>query len=120
MDWDFNWSTLVFEEMKKNLKGVKKEIFLMYPRFVQMILDAHYQSIVKTVDFLDIKTMGPTVFGSLKQTRKGAQVTFIGLRPLEKFGRFGVVDNGDQVNAMNVMVADEHDVQAQMGRQEDD
>ncbi|KAL8256366.1 hypothetical protein R6Q59_031433 [Mikania micrantha] len=38
MDWDFNWSRLVFEEMKKNLKGVKKEIFLMYPRFVQMIL----------------------------------------------------------------------------------
>ncbi|KAL8260139.1 hypothetical protein R6Q59_028092 [Mikania micrantha] len=27
MDWDFNCSKLIFEEIKKILKGVKKEIF---------------------------------------------------------------------------------------------
>ncbi|KAL8261105.1 hypothetical protein R6Q59_025154 [Mikania micrantha] len=119
MDWDFNWSRLVFDEIKKNLKGVKKELFLMYPRFAQMILDAHYASLVKTVDSLDIKKMGPNVFGLLKQTRKGAQFTFQGLRPLEKFGRFREVETADQGNEVNVIIDEDHDVQAQLARQED-
>ncbi|KAL8209602.1 hypothetical protein R6Q57_006334 [Mikania cordata] len=74
MDWDFNWSRLVFEEMKKNLRGMKKEIFQMYPR---------------------------------------------GLRPLEKFGRFGEVDVADHWNVPNVIIAEEHDIQPQMERPED-
>ncbi|KAD5318054.1 hypothetical protein E3N88_18000 [Mikania micrantha] len=55
-----------------------------------------------------------------EETRKGAQVTFRGLRPLEKFGRFEEVDGADQVNMPNVIVAEEHDIQPQMERPEDD
>ncbi|KAL8226022.1 hypothetical protein R6Q57_018579 [Mikania cordata] len=89
MDWNFNWSRL-------------------------MILDAHYPILVKIVESLDIKNMGPNVFGLLNQTRKGAQVTFRGFRPLEKFGRFGEIDGDDHGDVPNVIIAEEHDTQPQM------
>ncbi|KAD5318083.1 hypothetical protein E3N88_18029 [Mikania micrantha] len=79
-----------------------------------MILDVQYPNLVKTVETLDIKNMGPNVFRLLKQTRKGAQVTFRGLRLLEKFGRFGEIDGDDHGNMPNVIIAEEQDIQPQM------
>ncbi|KAL8245925.1 hypothetical protein R6Q59_007141, partial [Mikania micrantha] len=65
-------------------------------------------------------TTGPNVSGLLKQTRKGAQVTFQGLRPLEKFGRFGEIENVDQISEANAIIAEEHDVQARVAGHEDE
>ncbi|KAM0071333.1 hypothetical protein Hdeb2414_s0001g00023881 [Helianthus debilis subsp. tardiflorus] len=38
----FNYSKYVLEAMKRNVLGVRKDKFLMYPRFLQMILNARY------------------------------------------------------------------------------
>lgn len=88
MDWHYNYSKFVFHEMMSNLKGKKKEMFLMYPRFLQMIFDFHYPDLIKSVDTLDMKSMGPNSFGLMKQSRKGSKVVYQGLRALEKFGKF--------------------------------
>ncbi|KAL8251996.1 hypothetical protein R6Q59_035689 [Mikania micrantha] len=58
-------------------------------------------------------------FGELEPSM-GAQVTFQGLRPLEKFGRFGDIENVDQRSETNVIIAEEHDVQAQIAGHEDE
>lgn len=34
MDWDYYFSKFVLEEMKSNLQGNKKDLFLMYPRLI--------------------------------------------------------------------------------------
>ncbi|KAL8257323.1 hypothetical protein R6Q59_029364 [Mikania micrantha] len=82
----------------------------------QVCTDAISQCLKKLLD----QHNGPNVFGLLKQTRKGAQINFRGLRLLEKFGRFGEVENVYQGNRINVIIAEEHDVQVQVERQEDE
>ncbi|MFS7930583.1 hypothetical protein Hanom_Chr04g00345971 [Helianthus anomalus] len=38
----FNYSKYIFEGMKRNVIGVRKEKFLMYPWFLQMIFNARH------------------------------------------------------------------------------
>ena len=88
MDWDFNFSKYVFDEMKGNLGAKKKAVFLMYPRFIQMILDEDYPMIERTGEMLDIKALNPSTFGLMKQSKASRTGSFQGLRPLQKLGRF--------------------------------
>lgn len=88
MDWDYNFSRYVFEEMQSNLQQKKKDLFLMYPRFLHMIFNEKYPSIERTPNTLDVKALGPNTFGLMKQSRKAARVAYKGLKELVKFGRF--------------------------------
>ena len=59
--------------MKSNLNKLKKDIYAMYPRFLQMIFDAKYPEINKPEppNTFDMKTLGSRTFGLIKQSRKG-------------------------------------------------
>ena len=91
VDWEYNFSKFVFEEMKSNIEYKKKDLFLMYPRFLQMIFDDKYPHIERMANTLDIKALGPNTFGLMKQARKAAKVEYEGKEPLEKFGRFSEI-----------------------------
>ncbi|KAF5805894.1 hypothetical protein HanXRQr2_Chr05g0214801 [Helianthus annuus] len=112
----FNYSKYIFEGMKRNVTGVRKDKFLMYPRFLQMILNVRYPDLMRSGDTLELKPMGPACFGALT-LKKGTEKKFEGLIPLEKFGQFAETEDvvADPVIvqpvAVNAMVAEEHDVQ---------
>ncbi|KAJ0501936.1 hypothetical protein HanHA300_Chr11g0406851 [Helianthus annuus] len=121
----FNYSKYIFEGMKRNVTGVRKDKFLMYPRFLQMILNARYPELVRSGNTLELKPMDPACFGALTP-KKGTEKKFEGLIPLDKFGQFAETEdvvaepvlvqpapvNAAQINVpMNAMVAEEHDVQ---------
>ncbi|KAM0048945.1 hypothetical protein Hdeb2414_s0008g00280231 [Helianthus debilis subsp. tardiflorus] len=118
----FNYSKYIFEGMKRNVTGVLKDKFLMYPRFLQMILNVRYPELVRSGNTLELKPMGPACFGALTP-KKGTEKKFEGLIPREKFGQFAETEdvaadpvivqpapvNAAQINApVNVVVAEEH------------
>ncbi|MFS7947259.1 hypothetical protein Hanom_Chr06g00546091 [Helianthus anomalus] len=80
-DWDYDYSAFVFDNMKKNLEGARKEMFLMNPRFIQMIMNAKCPELVRGVNSLDIKPMGQGCFRAIKQNRSNAKKKFLGLYP---------------------------------------
>ncbi|KAJ0455912.1 hypothetical protein HanIR_Chr15g0756441 [Helianthus annuus] len=112
----FNYSRYVLEAMKRNAIGLRKDKFLMYPRFVQMILNARYPELRRLGNILELKPMGPSCFGTLT-TKKGTEKKFEGLIELEKFGQFAetedVVENPVRAQAVpaRAIVAEEHDIQ---------
>ncbi|MFS8018182.1 hypothetical protein Hanom_Chr15g01389141 [Helianthus anomalus] len=87
--------------MKRNVTGVRKDKFLMYPRFLQMIFNARYPDLVRSGNTLELKPMGPACFGALTP-KKGTEKKFEGLIPLEKFGQFAKTED---------VAADPHAVQ---------
>ncbi|KAJ0788426.1 hypothetical protein HanPI659440_Chr05g0191551 [Helianthus annuus] len=102
---DYNFSAFVFDNMKRMLENLKKEIFMLYPRFIQMILDEKYLDLVKSMNLLNLKLMGPHCFDTVKHQ-------FLGKCPLEKFGKFGpVVGQVLAPTPLNATIAEEHDVQ---------
>ncbi|MFS7969195.1 hypothetical protein Hanom_Chr09g00806281 [Helianthus anomalus] len=93
--------------MKRNVTGVRKDKFLMYLRFFQMVFNARYPELVRSGNTLELKP-------------------FEGLIPLEKFGQFAETKdiaaesvlvqpapvNAAQVNApVYAVIAEEHIVQ---------
>ncbi|MFS7980350.1 hypothetical protein Hanom_Chr10g00938401 [Helianthus anomalus] len=112
----FNFSKYIFEGMKRNVTGVRKDKFIMYQRFLQMIFNARYSDLTRSGDTLELKPMGPSCFAALT-TKKGIEKKFEGLIPLEKFGQFAETEvvAADPVIVqpvlVNAMVAEEHDVQ---------
>ncbi|KAJ0637008.1 hypothetical protein HanOQP8_Chr17g0668741 [Helianthus annuus] len=117
----FNYSKYVLEAMKRNVLGVRKDKFLMYPRFLQMIFNACYPELVKSGNTLELKPMGPACFGALTP-KKGTEKKFEGLIPLEKFGQFAETEDiaadpvvvqpvQENVGPAVAVVAEEHDVQ---------
>ncbi|KAL8229752.1 hypothetical protein R6Q57_014652 [Mikania cordata] len=42
MNWEYNFSKFILNEMKGNLKGSKSERFMIYPRIMQMIFDMRF------------------------------------------------------------------------------
>ncbi|MFS7930176.1 putative TAP (TAP-C) domain-containing protein [Helianthus anomalus] len=112
-DWDYNFSTFKFDNMKKDVgKSVKKKIFMLYPRFIQMILDEKYPDLVKSLNVLNLKSMGPNYFETEKRNRESAKRhQFLGKYALEKQGKFGpVVGQVPAPIPLNVTVVEEHDV----------
>nr|KAJ0204818.1 hypothetical protein LSAT_V11C500277750 [Lactuca sativa] len=75
-------SNLCSEEMKSSLQGKKKYLFVMYPRFLQMVLNEKYPQIERSSNTLDMKALGPNTFGLMKQSRKAAKVPYQGLKEL--------------------------------------
>ncbi|KAM0042220.1 hypothetical protein Hdeb2414_s0011g00375541 [Helianthus debilis subsp. tardiflorus] len=112
----FNYSRYIFEAMKRNAIGLRKDKFLMYPRFIQMILNARYPELKRSGNTLELKPMGPSCFGALT-TKKGTEKKFEGLLELEKFGQFAetedVVDIPVKTPAVpaRAIIAEEHDIQ---------
>nr|KAJ0228344.1 hypothetical protein LSAT_V11C100030670 [Lactuca sativa] len=108
MDWDYNFTKFIYEEMKSNLMGKKKDLFLMYPRFLQMIFNEKYPQSERTSDTLDMKALGPNTFGLVKQSRKSTKVYYQGLTELVKFVKFFEIEDTPTVSSINVEVANEH------------
>ncbi|KAM0026494.1 hypothetical protein Hdeb2414_s0020g00558841 [Helianthus debilis subsp. tardiflorus] len=112
----FNYSRYILETMKRNAIGLRKDKFLMYPRFVQMILNARYPELKRLGNTLELKPMGPSCFGALT-TKKGTEKKFEGLIELEKFGQFAetenVIENPVRAPAVpaRAIIAEEHDIQ---------
>lgn len=94
MDWDYNFSKYVFDEMKSNMSGGRGKIpFLMYPRFLQTIFDEDYPDLERSGDIVDVKGLNPSTFSHMTTRRKKDE--FKGVQPLVKFGRF--VDDANDV-----------------------
>ncbi|KAF5783128.1 hypothetical protein HanXRQr2_Chr11g0504311 [Helianthus annuus] len=87
-EWDYNFSAFIFDNMKKMLEDPKKKIFMLYPRFIQMILDERYPSLVKGSNCINLKPMGPGCFENACRNKRAKHHNFEGLFPLEKHGRF--------------------------------
>ncbi|KAJ0441473.1 hypothetical protein HanIR_Chr16g0798141 [Helianthus annuus] len=110
--WDYNFSAFIFDNMKKMLEDPKKKVFMLYRRFIQMILDAKYPELVKSINHVNLKPMWPSCFENVYKERKAKQHNFVGRIPLEKHGRFGpVVLVVPAPQPLNATVAEEHDVQ---------
>ncbi|KAJ0797655.1 putative Longin domain, v-SNARE, coiled-coil domain-containing protein [Helianthus annuus] len=111
-NWDYNFSAFVFDNMKSMLENPKKKIFMLYPRFIQMILDEKYPELVKSANVLNLKSMGPNCFDSMKRNRDSAKRhQFLGKYPLKKHGKFGPVVG--QVSAPFVGVAVKPDIETE-------
>ncbi|MFS7946162.1 hypothetical protein Hanom_Chr06g00532781 [Helianthus anomalus] len=85
-DRDYNFTTFIFDNMRRMLENPKKKIFMLYPIFVQMILDEKYPELVKSANLLNLKPMGPSCFDMVKRSRESAKKhQFLGKYPLDKF-----------------------------------
>ncbi|KAF5811715.1 putative Longin domain-containing protein [Helianthus annuus] len=114
-NWDYNFSAFVFDNMKSMLENPKKKIFMLYPRFIQMILDEKYPELVKSANVLNLKSMGPNCFDSMKRNRDSAKRhQFLGKYPLKKHGKFGpVVGQVSAPKPLNATVAVKPDIETE-------
>lgn len=122
MNWKFHYSNNIFQEMLGNLKGSKKHLFMMYPRSIQMILDARYQMLEMMVENLDVKMLSQGVFGLTRHSRKDSKVVYQELYQLEIFGDFAEIEGVENVNAPTAVhdFADEEYVNSGVQNQEVD
>ncbi|CAI9281021.1 unnamed protein product [Lactuca saligna] len=73
-----------------------------------MIFNEKYPQIDRLSDTLDMKALGPNIFGIMKQSRKLAKVTFQGLKELVKFGRFVKKEGVQATSTPIAIVVEEH------------
>ncbi|MFS7937183.1 hypothetical protein Hanom_Chr05g00424651 [Helianthus anomalus] len=59
--------------MKKMLENPKKKSFMLYPRFIQVILDDKYPELVKSANLLNLKPVGPGCFDIKNKNRDTAK-----------------------------------------------
>ncbi|KAM0041281.1 hypothetical protein Hdeb2414_s0011g00364531 [Helianthus debilis subsp. tardiflorus] len=113
--WDYNFSAFIFDNMKKMLEDPKKKIFMLYPRFIQLILDEKHPALVKGPNYINLKPMGPGCFENAYRAKRAKQHNFIGKFALKKHGRFSDVVPAVPVvpapQPINAQIAEEHDVQ---------
>ncbi|KAF5803081.1 hypothetical protein HanRHA438_Chr06g0276311 [Helianthus annuus] len=115
------------------LEDPKKSIFMLYPRFIQMILDDRYLALVKGPNFINLKPMGPSCFENACRNKRAKHHNFEGRLALEKHGRFADVVQGAPVAPVppvapvapvpppiNAQIAEEHDVQLMQQAQQTD
>ncbi|KAL8223139.1 hypothetical protein R6Q57_020538 [Mikania cordata] len=109
---DFNYSGMIFRDMHANIKGKRKERFLAFPSFLQIIINKQHPTLVPTIGTLGVKKMREDIFGYMKMNKRGKK-QFVGERPLIKFGRF-VGDNTDESvpGTPVAIVAKEHNISA--------
>lgn len=67
----------------------------MYPRLLQLIINNQFSEIEKEGENLDMKSLGSTTFGLMKQNRKG-KYFFEGKYPLVKFGMFAELKDASE------------------------
>ncbi|MFS7984312.1 hypothetical protein Hanom_Chr11g00985011 [Helianthus anomalus] len=110
--------------MKKMLEDPKKKIFMLYPRFILMILDERYPALVKGPNYINLKPMGPGCFENACRNKRAKHHNFEGRYALEKHGRFADDVQGAPVAPappiihvapvsppINAQIVEEHDVQ---------
>ncbi|KAJ0533574.1 hypothetical protein HanOQP8_Chr09g0318091 [Helianthus annuus] len=110
--------------MKKMLEDPKKKIFMLYTRFIQMILDDRYPTLIKDPNFINLKPIGPGCFENACRNKRAKHHNFEGKFALEKHGRFADAVQGGPVAQVppvapvalvpppiNAQIAKEHDVQ---------
>ena len=68
---EFNFSKFIMHELVLNLEGNKRDMFLMYPRFLQIIFNVMHHELRRGNETLDLKSVGPCAFGLMKQKRGG-------------------------------------------------
>ncbi|KAJ0676137.1 hypothetical protein HanLR1_Chr12g0459211 [Helianthus annuus] len=130
-EWDYNFSAFIFVNLKKMLEDPKKKIFMLYPRFIQMILNKRYPTLVKGPNYINLKPLGPGCFENGCRNKRAKHHNFEGRYALEKHGRFADVVQGAQVAPappvipvapvpppINAQVAEEHDVQLMQQEQQ--
>ncbi|KAJ0608061.1 hypothetical protein HanPSC8_Chr03g0107461 [Helianthus annuus] len=110
MNWKFNYSKCIFDDMLANVKTINKQYRLKFPRFLHLILETKYLSLQPTVSTYDTMMMNHKVFWLLKQLRKDARVMFENKRSLERFGAFPKTVEPAPAPVI-ASVAEEHDVE---------
>ncbi|KAL7599671.1 hypothetical protein Lser_V15G25567 [Lactuca serriola] len=106
---DFNFSRFILDDMVGNIVGKGRDKFLMFPRFLQMIFNKKYLEIEKGGDTIDLKSLGSSTFGLMKQNRKG-KFMFKGKHPLVKFGKFAEVSGSSATESSSTYEEYEDDV----------
>ncbi|CAI9279905.1 unnamed protein product [Lactuca saligna] len=84
---EFNFSKFIMNELVLNLEGNKRDKILMYPRFLKIIFNVTHPELRRGNETLDLKSVGPSAFGLMKQKR-GGKFVFEGKFPLIKFRIF--------------------------------
>ncbi|KAJ0668513.1 hypothetical protein HanPI659440_Chr17g0690211 [Helianthus annuus] len=101
--------------MKKMLEDPKKKIFMMYPRFLQMIFDEKHPELVKGPNNINLKPMGPNYFENAYRNKRAKHHSFFGKFDLEKHGRFADIVPAAPIAPappqINAQIAEKHDVQ---------
>ncbi|MFS7986616.1 hypothetical protein Hanom_Chr11g01012441 [Helianthus anomalus] len=101
--------------MKKILEDLKKKIFMLYPRFLQMIFDEKHSELVKGPNYINLKPMGPGCFDNAYHFKRVKQDNFVGNFDLGKHGRFVDIVSAASVAPappqINAQIAEKHDVQ---------
>ena len=85
--FEFNFSRFILHEMILNIEGNKRDKFFIYPRFLQIIFNVKHSDIERGGETLDLKSIGSSAIGLMKQNRPG-KVNFEGKSPLIKFRIF--------------------------------
>ena len=115
MSWNFNYSKYIFQELKNNC--LSKSKFMLFPRFLQAILNDKYPNFVKTGNTIDLKSVGPKTFENMKKQYKedGKKPNYKGIRPFVKYGRYADAPaaqaEGAQVQEAQVQEAPIQDAQ---------
>ncbi|KAL8205540.1 hypothetical protein R6Q57_009091 [Mikania cordata] len=107
---EFNFSKMIYNELYDNFMGRKKEKFLAFPRFIQIIINKRHKNLIPPVGMLVQKKMPYDIFSYMVMNKKGKKM-FVGDRPLEKFGRLFVdSDHEDELQEnLNAFIVEEHD-----------
>ncbi|KAL8213960.1 hypothetical protein R6Q57_003409 [Mikania cordata] len=109
LGFDFNFSKMIFVDMHVNIKGRRKERFLAFPRFLQIVINKRYSSLTPTLGTLEIKRMRDDIFGYMKMNKLGKKQC-TGERLLIMFGRFMGEENVvDGQGTPVAFAAEEHD-----------
>ncbi|KAL8237658.1 hypothetical protein R6Q59_018739 [Mikania micrantha] len=84
LGFDFNYSRIIFLDMHANIKGKRKERFLAFPCFSQIVINKRHPTLVPTLGTLGINRMRDDIFGYMKMNKRGKK-QYTGERPLIKF-----------------------------------
>ncbi|KAK1436777.1 hypothetical protein QVD17_02559 [Tagetes erecta] len=76
MNEPFNFSNLVFQGMVSNIEGIRRSKFLLYPRFLQMIINVQLPDLRPHGNTLSLKHMTKLIFNRMKS--KSPRSTFSG------------------------------------------
>ncbi|KAL8265785.1 hypothetical protein R6Q59_003129 [Mikania micrantha] len=68
---DFNFSKMIFRDMHANIKGKRKERFLAFPRFIQIVINKRHQNLVPTIGTLGIKRIREDIFSYMMMNKRG-------------------------------------------------
>ncbi|KAJ0805453.1 hypothetical protein HanPI659440_Chr02g0050151 [Helianthus annuus] len=103
------------------LEDPKKKIFMLYPRFIQMILHNKHPKLVKGPNYINLSPIGPSCFENAYRNKRAKHHNFEGKFSLEKHGRFVDILPAAPVvpvppiaptpPQINEQIAEEHDVQ---------